>query len=43
MAIVEGAYLAALDVVDKVAILDDGKLQLWDDGGKTTLAFLKGS
>jgi len=43
MASVEGAYLAALEAVDKVAILDDGKLQLWDDGGKTTLAFLKGS
>jgi heat shock protein HslJ len=43
MATVEGAFLAALDSVDKVAILDDGKLQLWDDGGKTTLAFLKGS
>jgi heat shock protein HslJ len=43
MASVEGAYLAALESVDKVAILDDGKLQLWDDGGKTTLAFLKGS
>ena len=42
MASVEGAYLAALESVDKVAILDDGKLQLWDDGGKTTLAFLKG-
>src|SRR5690242_16059857 len=43
MATVEAAYLAALDSVNKVAILDDGKLQLWDDGGKTTLAFLKGS
>ena len=43
MASVEGAYLAALESIDKVAILDDGKLQLWDDGGKTTLAFLKGS
>ncbi len=43
MSTVEGAYLAALESVDKVAILDDGKLQLWDDGGKTTLAFLKGS
>jgi heat shock protein HslJ len=40
---VENAYLAALGVVDKVAILDDGKLQLWDSGGKTTLAFIKGS
>jgi heat shock protein HslJ len=43
MSSVEAAYLAALEAVDKVAILDDGKLQLWDDGGKTTLAFLKGS
>ena len=43
MASVENAYLAALDVVDKVAILEDGKLQLWDSGGKTTLAFIKGS
>lgn len=43
MATVEAAYLAALAVVDKVAILDDGKLQLWDSGGKTTLAFLKGN
>ena len=43
MATVENAYLAALDVVDKVAILDNGKLQLWDSGGKTTLAFIKGS
>jgi heat shock protein HslJ len=42
MATVEGAYLAALDSVNKIAILDDGKLQLWDDGGKTTLAFIKG-
>jgi len=39
----ETTYLAALDVVDKVAILDDGKLQLWDSAGKTTLAFIKGS
>ncbi|HEU0243790.1 MAG TPA: META domain-containing protein [Candidatus Limnocylindrales bacterium] len=43
MATVENAYLAALAVVDKVAILDNGKLQLWDSGGKTTLAFLKGN
>ena len=43
MSSVEGAYLAALESVDRIAILDDGKLQLWDDGGKTTLAFLKGS
>ncbi len=43
MSTVEGAYLAALDAVNKVAILDDGKLQLWDDGGKTTLAFIKGT
>jgi len=25
------------------SILDDGKLQLWDSAGKTTLAFIKGS
>lgn len=42
MASVEAAYLAALEAVDKVAVLDNGKLQLWDDGGKTTLAFLQG-
>src|SRR5215203_5828019 len=39
---VEAAYLAALEVVDKAALLDSGKLQLWDSEGKTTLAFLKG-
>jgi len=43
MATVEGAYLLALSVVDRVAFLDDGKLQLWDSEGKTTLAFLKGN
>jgi heat shock protein HslJ len=43
MATVEKAYLDALGVIDKVAILDNGKLQLWDSGGKTTLAFIKGS
>jgi heat shock protein HslJ len=42
MASVEAAYLAALEVVDKAALLDNGKLQLWDSEGKTTLAFLKG-
>ena len=41
MASVEAAYLAALEAVNKVAVLDDGKLQLWDDGGKTTLAFIQ--
>jgi heat shock protein HslJ len=40
---VETAYLAALDVVDKAALLEGGELQLWDSGGKTTLVFLKGS
>ena len=40
IASVENAYLAALNVVDKVAILDNGKLQLWDSEGKTTLAFV---
>ena len=43
MSTVEAAYVAALDAANKIAILDNGKLQLWDDGGKTTLAFLKGS
>lgn len=40
---VETAYFAALDVVNRAAILDNGNLQLWDDGGKTTLAFVRGS
>ncbi len=40
---VETAYFAALDVVDRAAILDDGELQLWDSGGKTTLGFVRGS
>jgi len=39
MAGVEAAYLAALDVVDMAAVLQDGSLQLWDSGGKTTLVF----
>jgi heat shock protein HslJ len=43
MSDVENAYLQALSVSDKVAILDDGRLQLWDSEGKTTLAFIKGS
>ena len=43
MSTVEAAYVAALDAANKIAILDDGKLQLWDDGGKTTLAFIKGT
>jgi heat shock protein HslJ len=43
IASVENAYLAALGVVDKVAYLDNGNLQLWDSEGKTTLVFLKGS
>ena len=43
MATVEAAYLAALAVVDKVAILDDGTLQLWDSAGKTTLQFIQAS
>lgn len=41
IASVENAYLAALSVIDKVAILENGKLQLWDSEGKTTLAFLQ--
>ena len=40
---VETAYFAALDVVDRAAILDNGQLQLWDDTGKTTLGFVRGS
>jgi heat shock protein HslJ len=40
---VEIAYLAALNVVDKAALLDNGNLQLWDSAGKTTLVFVKGS
>ncbi|HYO41968.1 MAG TPA: META domain-containing protein [Candidatus Limnocylindrales bacterium] len=43
IASVENAYLAALGVVDKVAYLDNGNLQLWDSEGKTTLMFLKGN
>ncbi len=43
MASVEAAYLAALAVLDKAALLDDGNLQLWDSGGKTTLVYVKGS
>jgi heat shock protein HslJ len=43
MATVEAAYLAALEAVNKVGMLDNGKLQLWDDGGKTTLAFIQAS
>ncbi len=43
IASVENAYLAALAVVDKAALLDDGNLQLWDSEGKTTLVFLRGS
>lgn len=40
MATVETAYLAALDVVNQAALLQDGSLQLWDSGGKTTLVFI---
>jgi heat shock protein HslJ len=40
---VETAYFAALDVVNRAAMLDSGELQLWDDTGKTTLAFVSGS
>ncbi len=43
MATVETAYLAALGVVDKAAVLDTGNLQLWDSGGKTTLVFIRAS
>jgi heat shock protein HslJ len=43
IASVENAYLAALNVVDKAALLDNGNLQLWDSEGKTTLVFLKGN
>jgi heat shock protein HslJ len=40
---VETAYFAALDVVNRAAILESGELQLWDDTGKTTLGFVRGS
>jgi heat shock protein HslJ len=43
MASVETAYLSALAVLDKAALLADGNLQLWDTGGKTTLVYVKGS
>jgi heat shock protein HslJ len=43
MATVETAYLQALAVLDKAALLDDGNLQLWDAQGKTTLVYVKGS
>jgi hypothetical protein len=43
MASVETAYLAALAVLDKAALLADGNLQLWDSGGKTTLIYVMGS
>ena len=43
MASVETAYLQALAVLDKAALLDDGNLQLWDAQGKTTLVYVKGS
>jgi heat shock protein HslJ len=43
MASVETAYLQALAVLDKAALLDDGNLQLWDAEGKTTLVYVKGS
>jgi heat shock protein HslJ len=43
IASVEKAYLAALNVVDKAALLDNGNLQLWDSKGKTTLVFRKGN
>ena len=34
MASVETAYLQALAVLDKAALLDDGNLQLWDCRGQ---------
>ena len=43
VATVETAYLQALAVLDKAAMLDDGRLQLWDAEGKTTLVYVKGS
>jgi heat shock protein HslJ len=43
MATVETAYLQALAVLDKAALLADGNLQLWDAQGKTTLVYVKGS
>ena len=43
IASVETAYLAALNVVNKAVLLDNGNLQLWDSAGKTTLVVLKGN
>jgi len=40
---VETAYFAAMNVVNKAALLDNGRLQLWDARGKTTLVFVPGS
>jgi heat shock protein HslJ len=42
VATVETAYLQALAVLDKAALLDDGRLQLWDVQGKTTLVYVQG-
>ena len=42
VATVETAYLQALAVLDKAALLDDGRLQLWDAEGKTTLVYVQG-
>ena len=42
VATVETAYLQALAVLDKAALLDDGRLQLWDAEGKTTLQYVAG-
>ncbi|MEO5964475.1 MAG: META domain-containing protein, partial [Candidatus Limnocylindrales bacterium] len=41
IASVEKAYLEALNLADKVAILDNGKLQLWDSASKSTLDFIQ--
>ena len=43
VATVETAYLQALAVLDKAAVLDDGRLQLWDAQGKTTLVYVQGA
>ena len=40
---VETLYFAALDVVNRAAMLDNGELQLWHDTGKTTHGFVRGS
>jgi heat shock protein HslJ len=43
MGTVENVYFAALEAVNKAAMLDNGRLQLWDSTGKTTLQFVPAS